>query len=436
MRTLGLGLVLAAGCTDAGAHLTFSAPTGPADVTSFEVVLASPDEVPSVAGQRTSPGRLETETVSYYLQRTIAGGTHGEITSVDGFAVRVEPDPALTETDFIPFVLMYQGDQIVGVATYRAADSAQPAPILVKRDEIDKYVLAVEPATQVTDMDAAAAGQVRVVTCARTDQTTFTSGLVWRPQGGGELRLLFPADGGLDATGRALDLDCDGKAVAPQTSGPDCDDTRDWFHAGAQETCDGFDTNCDGLQSLVVACPGTANVCADPTTGTGLALCDDRTGTLSACQSDPQCACAANPTACSRCILQAENGSTATMVEPCQPGLGYTTIEQCSDLERCPRVEVLQVSGGWKAEIAADLQAPVFGLVATNVGAKVLLRVKRPEGPGVEIPGTRGASTGDLVLGITSPDGSTHMRAIDLQLEGDLGTICQGSGPYQMVCYP
>jgi hypothetical protein len=333
---------------------------------------------------------------------------------------------------------MYHGDQIVGVATYRAADSAQPAPILVKRDEIDKYVLDVEPATQVSDMDAAASGQVRVVTCYRNDQTTFTSGIVWRPQGGGELRLLFPDDDSLDATGRTLDLDCDGKAVAAQTSGPDCDDTRDWFHAGAQETCDGYDTNCDGLQNLVVACPAPSggSVCADPTTGAGIALCDDRTGTVSACQSDPQCACAANPTACSRCVLQAQNGTSTSTLVPCQPGMGYTTIEQCSDTARCPRVEVLSVGGGWSAYVAADLQNPQFGLVATNVGYKVMLKVKRPEGPGVEIPGSRGTSTGDIVLGITAPDGSTHMRAIDLQLEGDGGTICQGTGPYQMFCYP
>ncbi|HEY5951572.1 MAG TPA: putative metal-binding motif-containing protein [Kofleriaceae bacterium] len=424
-----------AGCTDAGAHLTFSAPSGPGAVTSFQVVLATPERVPTIAEQRTAPGSLATQSVSYYLQRTIAGGTHGKIDGVDGFAVRVEPDPSMSETQFIPFVLMYEGDKIVGVATFRAADSAVPSPILVLRDEIDKYVLDVEPVTQVSDVDPVDVAQVRTVECFHDDQSMYTSGIVWRPKGGGEIRLLLPDDGGLDATGRALDLDCDGHAVTAETSGPDCDDSRGWFNRDARETCDGYDTNCDGLQSLVVACTGT-NVCADPATNTGIALCDDRTGTEGTCQSDPQCACANGSTTCARCILTTELGDSASSVKPCQPGIGYVRLDpMCSDYERCSRVEVLSVGGGWKAEISADLDPFAFGLVATNVGTKVVLRVKRPEGPGVEIAGTRGTSTGDVVLGVVGADGSTHLRSLDLQIAVDSG-VCSGSGPYPMICYP
>ncbi|HEX5061393.1 MAG TPA: putative metal-binding motif-containing protein [Kofleriaceae bacterium] len=440
MRSLCLAVALGslAGCTDAGAHLTFSAPQGPGQVTSFQVVLATPDQVPSIAGQRTSASGLEEQSVSYYLQRTIAGGTHGKIDGVDGFAVRVEPDPSMVETQFIPFVLMYEGDKIVAVATFHAADRVTPSPILVLRDEIDKYVLDVEPVAQVDDMVPAAVSQVRTVECFREDQSTFTSGIVWRTAGGAELRLLFPDDGGLDATGRALDLDCDHHPVAVDTSGRDCDDSRAWFHNDAQETCDGFDTNCDGLQSLVVACDGNGvggGVCTDPTTNTGLALCDDRTGTESACESDPQCLCAANPQLCARCVLTTELGTSTTTLKPCQPGVGYMHLEMCNDTARCSRVEVVKTGGGWKAEVAADGTNLAFASVATNVGGKVFLRVKRPEGPGVEIPGQRGTSTGDVMLAVTSADGSTHLRAIDLQFDVDGGT-CTGSGPYAMLCYP
>src|SRR5688572_16297973 len=208
-RVLGLA-ALFAGCTEAGAHLTFSAPDGPRKVTSFRVVLASHDQVASVMGQRSAPDQLATQAVSYYRQRTIAGGTHGKVDGIDGFAIRVEPDPAMGETQFIPFVIMYgfdeidQRDEIIGVATFRGG-AAVPAPILVLGDEIDKYVLDVEPTVQVDDMVALDVGQVRVVECHRDDQSMFTSGIVWRPATGGEIRLLFPDDGGLDATKRALD---------------------------------------------------------------------------------------------------------------------------------------------------------------------------------------------------------------------------------------
>jgi hypothetical protein len=443
MRLLGLfggaaavlGAAALAGCTEAGAHLTMSAPAGPGSVTSFQVVLANPEQVPTVANQRTAPSSLETESVAYYLQRTVAGGTQGAVDHVDGFAIRVEPDPAMTETDFIPFVLLYGGDKLVGVATFHAKDSAMPSPIRVVGDEIDKYVLDVEPVAQVADTDPVDAAQVRTVACYRDDQTMFTSGIVWRPKTGGEIRLLLPDDGGLDATHRELDLDCDGHVVTPQSSGPDCDDSRDWFNRDARETCDGYDTNCDGLQSLVVACTGS-NVCPDASTNMGMALCDDRTGTVGVCQSDPQCLCANGATTCPRCVVTIEAGTTTASVKPCQPGIGFVKLEGlCGDALRCPRVEVLQVGGGWKADISPDVTPYSFGSVAQNVGSKVILRVKRPEGPGTEIPGVRGASTGDVTLGVQSPDGSMHLRTLDLQLDVDAGT-CTGSGPYQMVCFP
>ncbi|HEY5927545.1 MAG TPA: putative metal-binding motif-containing protein [Kofleriaceae bacterium] len=425
-----MGFGLLAGCADTGAHLTLSAPDGPGAVTSFKVVLATPEHVPSVGGQRTAPALVETQTVSYYLQRTIAGGTHGKIDAVDGFAIRVEPDPAMTETQFIPFVLMYEGEQIVAVATFYAPGGAMPSPILVLRDEIDKYVLDVEPVVQVGDLDPVATGNVRVVECTREDQSTFTSGIVWRPRGGGEMRLLFPNDGGLDATERELDLDCDLHPVTVESSNKDCDDTRDWFHRDIQDTCDGYDTNCDGLQSLVVACTG-ANVCTDSNTTTGIALCNDRTGEQSRCESDPQCACAAGTSACSRCMLSNELGTSTGMLKACQPSIGFIHLEGCEDAAQC-RVDVASVGGGWKAEVSPDVQPYTFGLSA-QIGYKLVLRVRRPEGPVVEIPGIRGTSTGDIVLAVQTAN-LTYLRAIDLQFETD-GATCQGTGPFPMTCY-
>jgi hypothetical protein len=436
MRSLCLALGLLAGCTDAGAHLTLSAPSGPMKVTSFQVVLATPEDVPTVQHQRTAPTSLSTQSVSYYRQRTIAGGTHGKVDNIDGFAVRIEADPAMSETEFIPFVLMYDGDTIVAVATYRADGSAEPSPILIKTDEIDKYVLDVEPVALVNDIDPVDAGQVRTVECVREDESTFTSGLVWRPQGGGEVRLVLPDDGGFDATHRDLDLDCDGHLVTVESSSHDCDDSRAWFHRDARESCDGYDTNCDGAQNLIVACTGTGNVCPDATTNTGVALCNDRTGTESVCQSDPQCLCAANPSLCARCILTSELGTSPSKVKPCQPGIGYVKLDTyCTDNERCSKVEVLSAGGGWKVKVSPDITPYTFGSSAANLGPKVVVKIERPEGPTAEITGVRGTSTGDIVLGITAANGTTNLHVVDLQLDLDGGT-CDSTEPYQLVCFP
>jgi hypothetical protein len=404
-------------------------------VTSFRVVLASAEDVPNVAGQRKAPGSLELQSVSYYRQRTVAGGTQGKIDNVDGFAVRIESDPSMSEKEFIPFVLMYDGEKVVGVATYRSAETLQPSPILVLGDEIDKYVLDVEPVVQVGEMDGAAAGQVRVVDCIDDRQMPYTSGIVWRPHGGGEVRLLFPDDGGDDATDRELDLDCDAHPVTAENSNKDCDDSLGWFHKDAQDTCDGFDTNCDGLQSIVVACTGV-NVCQDASTTSGVAVCDERTQRQSVCASDPQCACQNGSQTCARCILTSENAATAGKVKPCQPGEGLLHLDMCGLDEPCPKVEVLTVGNGWRAEISPDVQPRVFATSAQNVVAKIHIRVRRPEGAGVEISGTRGTSTGDVMLGIQTADGSLRLMPVDLQLDADVVTAGCGTGPHFMACYP
>jgi hypothetical protein len=439
MKWLGL-VLLAAGCSESGAHFTLAAPDGPDTAASFRVILATPEQIPSIANQRVSPDSMATQTVPYFLQRTVAGASEEPIDKVDGLRIKLEANFAeMTETTFIPFVLLYDdAGTIVGVGTFHADGQTQPSPVLVLPNEIDKYTLDVEKVTQVDDAARAAPGQIVVVDCFREDQSTFTSGLVWRPLGGGELRILFPNDDTNDATGRALDLDCDGKKVTAETSSSDCDDTRAWFYAGAQETCDGYDTNCDGQQFMVQSCaPGVnSNICPDPTTGMGIALCDDRTGQASDCQSDPQCLCANGTTGCAKCMLNYSDATTVGNVVPCQPGIGsVATFGLCSDTERCT-ISVLAVRGGWKAEVAPDPQSTSFGSQASNVGLRFALKVKRPEGPGVEIPGMPGHSTGQVDFGITTKNGTTYLRGIDLYIGSDSPTACSASGPYSMYCAP
>jgi hypothetical protein len=424
MKWLGFAALVCA-CSESGAHLTLAAPNGPAKAAAFKLILATPEYVPQIANQRVSPREDATQTVPYFLQRTIAGAE--PIDHVDGLRIRLAPD-ALDDEKFIPFVLLYDNaGAIVGIATFQTP----PSPVLVVADEIDKYVLSVEPVTQVTDDVKPAAGQVQVVECSDDADGTFTSGIAWRPLGGGEIRVLFPADGSNDATGRELDLDCDQHAVSEDSSGRDCDDTRGWVNRDAQEMCDGFDTNCDGMKTTIVACAGNG-ICPDPATGMGTAICDDRTGEVSACMSDVQCLCANQLTGCTRCLMEYAAGSTTASFAPCQPSAGpLSTGGLCSATEPCT-VEVLAVRGGWKAEVASDLVNPSFGNGASGVGAKVMLRVKRPEGPGFEM--TRQSSLGEVDLLITTKDGASHFKAVDLGPVGDAPVTCDATGP--LYCSP
>jgi hypothetical protein len=434
MRSLALLVALGA-CADSGAHLTFVAPDGPVDARGYRVVLAKPDPVELVPDQRTDVApAAATQTVAYYRQRTTAGEHMGLANGVDGLTLRLAPEGDFADTAFVPFVLFYDGDgAIVGVGTYRRVGEEDPAAILVVADEIDKYEIAVEPVTQVTDKEQPAPGQVMVVDCFRDDQSTFASGIVWRPEAGGELRLLFPDDGGLDATGRELDLDCDAHPVTAGSAGGDCDDSRGWFHRDAAETCDGYDTNCDGLQSLAVACPATGNVCVDASTSSGIAICDDRTGTVGACQSDPGCVCAVDPAKCTRCKLAYDVGSSAGAIEPCQPSVGVLGMQNRCEVGPCT-VDVLAVRGPWKVEVAAPAISPAFGPRAMNITTQVMLRAKSLSGS--EIMALPGAPVGEVDLLVTS--GTTqHYVGVQLQTVADAPGECQGTnGTFAMECTP
>ena len=143
MRWHGLLILLAGACSESGAHFTLSAPQGPESASSFRVILATPEQIPSIANQRVGPNSNQTQTVPYFLQRTVAGVSEGSIEHVDGLRIKLEADfAAMPETTFIPFVLLYDAHgSVIGVGTYHAAGQTMPSPVLVMPDEIDKYVL-------------------------------------------------------------------------------------------------------------------------------------------------------------------------------------------------------------------------------------------------------------------------------------------------------
>lgn len=435
MRAVGLVLVLAA-CTEEGAHLTFLAPDGPKNAATYQLVLASPDLVPMIQPQRVTPAALSTETVTYYLQRTDVNAT-GKVDGVDGFTVLVQPNTEVAETSFIPFVALYDsGAALVGMGTFHATPDGPPAPILVQRGQLDRYTLDVEPVAEVDDtMSVTTRGAMRV-DCTRQDQSTFLSGIVWRPRVGGELRLMLPDGDGGDATQRALDLDCDGHEVKPADASADCDDTRPRFHEGAAELCDGEDTNCDSVETLAVPCtPGPgANACTN-TSGQGVAVCDDTTGTVGACMSDPTCLCAMGLQGCVKCVLQhAVADPPPGETVPCQPGIGQLSTQGLCDGGAPCAVQVIGTRGGWEARVGTTSTG--LGPTATGVGSSFVLMTKRPEGPGTMIPGAPGHTVGGVDLDIIDHNGGHHYFGVDLEMDTSDVVCPTQTTPYSMACSP
>lgn len=422
-----LGFASLAACTDTGAHLTLVAPDGPATAETFQVVLATPDQVPEIRDQRLAPGDRSTTAVRYFLQRTLAGAETDKISDVDGFTVRIAPDASTTETQFIPFVLIYdRAGAITGIGTYRAGEDNLPSPILVMRDEIDKYKLRVERATQIDDPDVELlAGEVRVVTCPRDDGSAFTSGIAWHTQDGEEYRLLFPLADGLDATGRLLDMDCDGHEVTPESSYRDCDDTRLAYHRDAEDVCDGKDTNCDGAQTLATACNLTVS-CSTFGTATspnGVQLCNDETVESTSCHANATCACSSGSNSCRYCKIPVEPSLLAPGSEamhPCQPVVGLLNTRACSASEPCD-IEILAVRGGWKVKISSP-ETNAFANRAYDVGENVAIKVERSEGPAYELTPTDPVM-GEVDLAILTETATVYMP-LQLRLDDFYGVTC------------
>lgn len=426
--------LLAAACSEQGANLVLSAPSGPAGASSYEIVLASKDLVPVIADQRVSPATLTSETVTYYLQRTAANAS-GSIDKVDGFRVLVEPNSKVAETAFIPFVLLYDaGHHLVGVGTYAADATGAPSTIVIKRGEVGEYPITVEAVAEVADTQPVAAGDALQITCMRQDQSTFHSGVVWRDAAGAERRLMLP-DGasGDDATTRALDLDCDGATVAVAASSDDCDDTRARFHVGASEVCNGEDTSCSGVPYTVVACsPTVTGTCA--MANTGVAICDQTTQTTGACSIANACVCAMAPTdtECRHCTLAFGHGATAQTASPCQPAIDATVDlnGMCTNGGTCT-IAVLGTRDGWTAKVATNPQG-TFGAAATGVTSGFALRVSRPD---PDVPGGPGALVGAVDFALTQAGQPPKLFSYELELATEI-TSCTGGGPYAMTCTP
>jgi hypothetical protein len=427
MRSLVLLLAIGA-CTEDGANLVFSAPNGPKGAATYKVVLASTDDVAIIPDQRVSPTATTAESVTYYLQRTSAN--HGAVASVDGFRVQIEPAAAVPVTSFIPFVLFFDAQQqLIGVGAYHP-NGAGPSPIEVVRGKIDEYTLDVEPVTEVVDRSPVGASQAMQVACTRDDATTFRSGVVWRTPDGAELRLLLPSDGTGDATTRALDLDCDGQTVAAAATSEDCDDTRARFHTGAEEVCDGEDTNCDASQYSAVPCTNAATACGGSTAGT--ALCDQATQTVGTCSTDVACACAPGSVAaseCRRCVLGFEHGSNNAM-QICEPAIDATVGMSGLCTQTPCTMTVVSTTGGWQATVATTSQG-MFAATAVGVVDAFALRVARPD-PTTTSGG--GSSVGTIDLAVTTGTGP-RLISLDLELSSVISS-CDGGGPFAMTCSP
>jgi hypothetical protein len=416
MRSLGLSLIAltAVGCAETGAHLTLAtSPDGPTTATSFRVVLAAYDQFPEVRNQRVAPGDRTTIPVTYFLQQTLAGGESENIDDLDGFTVRIAPDNDIDETRYIPFLVMYDGDKIAGIATYRllVENAMVPSPILVMPNEIDKYVLTVEKATQQDDPALELqAGEARVVRCAHDDGTEYESGIVWRAADGEEYRILLPNDGGLDATGRPLDLDCDEHAVTAETSHEDCDDTRDAYYRGAADTCDGQDTNCDGATTLTQECSLPSNICNSPFGVTGVSLCSEDTQVSTACAASAYCGCNASG-GCHACVVPFEPSVTDpdTLVHPCQPIVGAYGTNRCTTDKPCD-VEIVAVRGEWKVKISPPATNQ-WGTRATGIAGSLAIKVEHSD-PDHEEP-----------YGVNNPLADRPLAEVDIAYTNSSGTF-------------
>jgi hypothetical protein len=121
------------------------------------------------------------------------------------------------------------------------------------------------------------------------------------------------------------------------------------------------------------------------------------------------------------------------MTVPCQPGIGVlSTQNQCDGGSPCT-VRVLGTRGGWLADVGTTSQT--FGPVATGVGSSFVLRTKRPEGPGVSIPGAPGHSVGGVDLDIVDHTGGHHYMGVDLEMD-TATAVCAPDTTYSMACSP
>ena len=246
---------------------------------------ADPANITPVTGQRIDEASDQPETVRYFRQRA----TTGEVRvagDLDGFRFHVEPNSAVApDTELVPFAIARgpadandPDGQVLAVGVAHDPTGATPGPVAITVDPSALQVFQVDVELASVTTANVTAQQVAIVDC-----NGAPSGLVWRPAAGQELRVLLPLPGDSeDATARPLDLDCDGHEpiASAGAAAADCDDLAADVFAGAPETCDGRDANCDGQPTRFEACTAGSGC-------TGLAVCNG--GSAGACKPDLDC---------------------------------------------------------------------------------------------------------------------------------------------------
>jgi hypothetical protein len=411
--------------SDAGAVLTVVAPDGPASAARLEIILANsdPSTITHVDGQRVSPAGLEEEKVRYYRQRA-EGGAIVDVTRLDGFVVRIEPnDDAADDRTFIPFMVAYDAaDHVIGIGTI-ADEAGQPAAVEVREDLTTQYTVDMVALAAAGDATGIRVREVLEVDCGANDGA-WPSGVAWRPSQGTQLRLMYPDAGAdakaTDASARATDLDCDLHAATES----DCDDLRGAFHTDRAELCDGIDSACDGPSQMIVECGQPA--CGRPSVQSCSDTSPPRTST---CMPDATCQCTNG--VCVQCTLEFEATSDVGRQAPCAPSVGKIHLEGCSPDTPCVVTVVNQSGQPWHGQVGAT-QTGSFGSQVTLVAPEVWLRAKLEA---ADVTGTPAASVGMLYLDITGP--YTRLLGVDLLLQQLASTACtpmQGTTNYWMSC--
>lgn len=410
-------VVGACGGSDEGVLLVVEAPDG-ATAKRVEILLASADPatIVDVDNQRVAPTDLDSEPVRYYRQRAITGEVDN-VGSLDGFAVRLEPNIDIPEGALIPILVGFDDqDQITAIGA--VMDNGMPAPVEIAEDQLLRFSVtmnAMAPAGE----DGVATNEVVSVACG-----SFRSGIAWRP-GATQLRLLLPDretdPDATDASGRALDLDCDGALAAAG----DCDDLRGEFHVGAEERCDGMDYDCDFRAQELVSCD-VGTTCGQTT---GVGICNDRpdAGGIVACAPEPECACVNGQ--CAQCLINFEAGLGAVQVTPCTPALASQVF-----LGACQggcTVEVLKRAGDpFKITVSLP-DTNTFTDKLTGVVDKIDIRAEASD--------TLSAAGNDIVggifLAIVRPNGTVSQLSFAIRLH-EQESVCLPDGNVMACTQP
>lgn len=422
MRVLACLLVLASACgSESGTVLGFAGDMVEAD--RVEVVLASAkaDHLTPIDGPRAS----------YFRQRINIDALE-DVSSLGALTFRIEPD-ALEAPDeaFIPFVFAFKDQALVGVAMF-AGPNGEPSAITLEPGKVTQYVLTVTALRQVGAHDVIEPATGAVVECGG-----WRSGYVWQPPAGGQLRVMLP-DPQLDpamktATMRTADLDCDGRNVTED----DCDDLRADVHPGAEEGCDGVDSDCDGELLEVVSCTG-ANTCADES----VQLCkDDGLTPARACLPDASCACnAATGATCAGCafhyhVIDAAAGTK----DLCAPAAGKRHFSQCLQAPNGCSIQVVAVQGPFEVTLATEPSGTYGASVTLPIGIDdVYIRAVLTEPQTFTQEPVE--SVGELYLAI-SAGGAPELVPLDLQVQespvdGECPPTLSGpAGDAELTCY-